>query len=62
MSVIRINFKNNDVEIKNAKENDVDKLFKTIFLVINVKVMLIRNIYTFESFVNEIMNIIHNIL
>ena len=60
--VIRVNFENDDVEIKNAKENDADELFKTIFFVINAKMMLIRNICTFESLVNEVMNMIHNIL
>ena len=62
MSVICVNFENDDVEIKNAKENDADGLFKTIFLVINARVMLIRNICTFEGLVNEAMNTIHNIL
>ena len=56
--VIRVNFENDDVEIKNVKENNVDELFKTIFFIINAKMMLIFNICTFENLVNEIMNTI----
>ena len=59
---MRVNFENDDVEIKNAKKNDVDELFKMIFFVINAKMMLIRNICTFENLINEIINTIHNIL
>ena len=59
---MRVNFKNNDVKIKNAKENNADELFKMIFFNINTKMMLIRNICTFENLVNKIISTIHNIL
>ena len=60
--IICVNFENDDVEVKNVEENDIDELFKMMFFVINAKVMLIRNICTFEGLVNEIMNTIYNIL
>ena len=60
--VIRVNFENDDVEIKNAKEDDVNELFKTIFLIINAKMMLIHNICIFESLVNGVIDTIYNIL
>ena len=60
--ILRVNSENDDVEIKNAKEDDADELFKTIFFIINARVMLIRNICTFKNLVNEVISTIYNIL